>query len=267
VHANSPHRPLLGRRALVSGSTQGIGRAIAHAFAEAGAVVDLMGRNEDGLAKVKRELPTPEGQEHATVVADFADWRSVERAIHAHLVASGPIHILVNNTGGPGAGLAIDARPEEYIAALSMHVASFQALAQACVPGMREAGYGRIVNVTSTSVITPIRGLGVSNVVRAAVGNWTRTLAAELGRFGITVNNILPGFTRTARLDALMKGRASRAGSTVDEVERELIATIPAARFAAPEEIASVALFLAGPGAAYVNGVNLPVDGGRLASQ
>lgn len=258
---------LIGRRALVSGATQGIGRAIAHAFAQAGAAVDIVGRNDEGIARVLRELPAPTGQKHAGLVADFADWRSVERVAHEHVRSAGPVHILVNNTGGPAAGLAIDARPEEYVAALSMHVASFQALAQACVPGMREASYGRIVNVTSTSVVTPIKGLGVSNVVRAAVGNWTRTLAAELGRYGITVNNILPGFTRTARLDALMKGRAGRAGSTVEEVEREVMTTIPAGRFAAPEEIAAVALFLASPAASYVNGVNLPVDGGRLAAQ
>lgn len=267
----APQRPLswslAGRRALVSGSTQGIGKAIAVAFAEAGAIVDLMGRNEEGLARGARELPTPNGQQHGSVRADFADWRGVERAVQDHLRTVGAVHILVNNTGGPAAGLGIDARPEEYLAALSMHVASFQALAQACAPGMREAGYGRIINITSTSVVTPIKGLGVSNVVRAAVGNWTKTLAGELGRFGITVNNILPGFTKTARLDALFKGKATRAGSTVDEVERDAVATIPAGRLGAPEEIASVAAFLASSAASYINGVNLPVDGGRLASQ
>jgi len=262
---------LAGRRALVSGSTQGIGKAIAIAFAAAGATVDLMGRNEDGLARVLKELPTPRGQAHSTLVADFGDWRKVEAAAQAYaqtrLQTSGPVHILVNNTGGPPAGLAIDARPDEYITAMSMHIACFQALAQACVPGMRDAKYGRIINITSTSVVTPIKGLGVSNTVRAAVANWTKTLATELGRFNITVNNILPGFTKTARLDSLFKGKASRAGSTVDEVERDAIATIPAGRLGAPEEIASVALFLASPAASYVNGVNLPVDGGRLAGQ
>ncbi|MDZ4754093.1 MAG: SDR family oxidoreductase [Phycisphaerae bacterium] len=259
--------PLAGRRALVSGSTQGIGKAIAMAFAAAGTTVDLMGRNEDGLARVLKELPTPEGQAHSTLVADFGDWRKVEAAAQAYAKTSGPVHILVNNTGGPPAGLAIDARPDEYITAMSMHIACFQALAQACVPGMREANYGRIINITSTSVVTPIKGLGVSNTVRAAVANWTKTLATELGRFNITVNNILPGFTKTARLESLFKGKASRAGSTVDEVERDAIATIPAGRLGAPEEIAAVALFLASPAASYVNGVNLPVDGGRLAGQ
>jgi 3-oxoacyl-[acyl-carrier protein] reductase len=264
---SGPDFSLHGRRALVSGSTQGIGKAIAIAYARAGATVDLVGRNEDGLRRVLGELPASAGQRHGSVVADFADWRSVERVAHEHVGRNGPVHILVNNTGGPAAGLAIDARPEEYIAAMSMHIACFQALAQACVLGMRDAGYGRIVNITSTSVVTPIKGLGVSNTVRAAVANWTKSLATELGRFGITVNNILPGFTKTARLDALMKGKASRAGSTVDDVEREAMQTIPAGRFGTADEIAAVALFLASPAASYVNGVNLPVDGGRLASQ
>lgn len=258
---------LAGRRALVGGSTQGIGRAIAIAFAQAGATVDLIARNDQGLSKVLAELPTPNGQRHDVVVADFADWRGVEKAAQTHVAKVGGVQILVNNTGGPPAGLAIDARPEDYIAAMSLHIACFQALAQACVPAMRDAGFGRIINVTSTSVFMPIKGLGVSNTVRAAVGNWTRTLAAELGRFGITANNIMPGFTKTARLDALFKGKASRAGSTVEEIEADAIATIPVGRLGAPEEIAAVAAFLASPAASYVNGVSLPVDGGRLAAQ
>jgi 3-oxoacyl-[acyl-carrier protein] reductase len=262
-----PDFTLAGRRALVSGSTQGIGKAIALAFAAAGATVDLVGRNPDGLARVLGELPRPAGQTHTSLTVDFADWRSVERAAQEHASRVGTVHILVNNTGGPAAGLAIDARPEEFVQAMAMHLGSFQALAQAFAPGMREARYGRIINITSTSVVTPIKGLGVSNTVRAAVANWTRTLATELARFDITVNNILPGFTKTARLDALMKGKATRAGATVDEVERDAIATIPAGRFGSADEIAAVALFLASPAASYVNGVNLPVDGGRLAGQ
>ncbi len=258
---------LVGRRAVVSGSTQGIGKAIAIALAAAGATVDLMGRNPDGLAKVLAELPRPANQQHGAIQVDFADWRAVEKAAQSHVAKVGTVHILVNNTGGPAAGMAIDAKPDDYISAMSMHIACFQALAQAFAPGMRAANHGRIINITSTSVVTPIKGLGVSNTVRAAVANWTKTLATELGRFGITVNNILPGFTKTARLDAIMKGKASRAGSTVDEVERDAMLTIPAGRFGAPEEIASVALFLASPAASYVNGVNLPVDGGRLAGQ
>ncbi|MDZ4829948.1 MAG: SDR family oxidoreductase [Phycisphaerae bacterium] len=265
--AGAPDFSLVGRRALVTGSTQGIGRAIAIALAAGGATVDLMARNDLGLAKVLAELPTDQGQHHGTVLADFADWKSVERIVKEYVARVGTVHILVNNTGGPAAGAAIDARPEDYIAALTMHVACFQALTQACAPGMRAAGYGRIINITSTSVVMPIKGLGVSNTVRAAIGNWTKTLASELGRFGITVNNILPGFTKTARLEAIFKGKASRAGSSVDEVEAAAIATIPAGRLGEAEEIAAVAAFLASPAASYVNGVNMPVDGGRVAAQ
>ena len=258
---------LEGRSAVVCGATQGIGRATALEFARSGARVTIVGRNEDGLAKVLDELRAISPLAHDFAQADFADLDGTERIAHETAARLGTVHILVNNTGGPAAGTAIEARPRDYLAAMSMHLGCAQAWTQACAPSMRAAQYGRIVNITSTSVFTPIKGLGVSNTVRAAVANWTRTLATELARFDITVNNILPGFTKTARLDALMKGKATRAGATVDEVERDAIATIPAGRFGSADEIAAVALFLASPAASYVNGVNLPVDGGRLAGQ
>ena len=260
---------LEGRHALVGGSTQGIGRACAEALAAAGASVTLLGRNPDGLKAALAGLPSPAGgsQRHGSVQVDFTDWRAVQRAADAHVAAHGPAHILVHNTGGPAAGFAIDAPPEDFARAFEMHLLTGQALVQACAPGMRAAGYGRIISITSTSVLVPIRGLGVSNTIRAAVANWARTLAGELGRFGITVNTVLPGFTRTARLEALFKGKASRAGTSVEEVERDAIAQIPAARLGGAEEIAAVVAFLASPAASYVNGVNLPVDGGRSAMQ
>lgn len=260
---------LRGRHALVGGSTQGIGRACAHAFASAGAAVTLVGRNADGLKKVLAELPTPHGasQVHRTLLVDYANWRAVQTAVDAHIAAHGTIHIVLHNTGGPAPGPAIDASPEDYARGFELHIMTGQAIVQACAPGMRDAKYGRIINITSTSVLTPIRGLGVSNTIRAAVANWARSLAGELAPMGITVNTILPGFTKTARLDALFKGRASRSGASVDEIEREAIATIPAGRLGEAHEIASVALFLASPAASYVTGVNLPVDGGRTALQ
>jgi 3-oxoacyl-[acyl-carrier protein] reductase len=132
---------------------------------------------------------------------------------------------------------------------------------------MRKSGYGRIINIISTSVLTPIRGLGVSNTTRAAVANWARTLADELGPFGITVNNVLPGYTSTARLSSLIQKAAATRGVTTAEVVSDWEATIPLRRFAEPAEIAAVVGFLAGPGAGYVSGVNLPVDGGRSAAQ
>ena len=254
-----------GRHAVVCGSTQGIGRAIAEAFAAAGARVCLVGRNEDGLAQVLEGLDGGPERGHETVCVDFGDRAAVGRAADAYVAAHGPVHGLVNNTGGPAAGFAIDAAPEDFERAFAMHLGTAQSMTQAFAPGMRAEGYGRIINVISTSVVTPIRGLGVSNAVRGAMGNWGRTLAGELGRFGITVNNLLPGFTDTARLSALFDGKARRSGSTVDDVRGQALGQIPAGRIGDPRETAAAALFLASRAGGYCNGVNLPVDGGRVA--
>lgn len=267
VEPSTAGESLAGRRALVCGSTQGIGRACAVALARLGAEVTVMARHEEALEKVRSELPAGRGQAHGLIVADFSDWRLVQTKVVQHVRETGPAHVLVNNTGGPPAGPLFEATPDDLLAAFTQHVLCDQVLVQAVVPGMRDAGYGRIVNIISTSVVQPIRGLGVSNVIRAAVANWARTLAGELGPFGITVNNVLPGYTRTARLESLIRGRASRAGTTPGEIEQQMIASVPLARFARPEEIAAAAAFLASPAAGYLNGVNLPVDGGRLAVQ
>lgn len=257
---------LEGKSAIVCGSTQGIGRACAIEFARLGAAVTLLARNPDGLARVLAELPRNHKQTHHSVEADFNDWRSVQQRAAAHVAAHGPSQILVNNTGGPAAGPIHEAAPDDFLKAMNQHVACNQALVQTVATGMRDAKYGRIINIISTSVLMPIKGLGVSNTIRAAVANWARTMASELAPLGITVNNVLPGFTRTARLEALIKGRATRAGLTPEEVERDMVNSVPAKRFGSPEDVAAVAAFLASPAAAYVNGVNLPVDGGRLAA-
>ncbi len=256
---------LTGRHAVVCGSTQGIGRAIAEAFADAGATVCLVGRNEDALARIRESLPTDGGREHRTMCVDFTDLDAVRRAADGYAASQPPVHVLVNNTGGPAAGFAIDADPSDFEKAFRMHLGTAQCFTQAFAGGMRAEGYGRILNVISTSVVTPIRGLGVSNAIRGAMGNWGRTLAGELGPFGITVNNILPGFTDTARLASLFEGKARRAGSTVDEVRGQAITQIPAGRIGDAREVAAAALFLASRAGGYCNGVNLPVDGGRVA--
>jgi 3-oxoacyl-[acyl-carrier protein] reductase len=212
-------------------------------------------------------LPRDHGQTHRAVAVDFTDWCAVRDAARGHVADHGAVHILVNNTGGPPAGQAFEAAPGQYADAFAQHLLCNQALVQAVAPGMREAGYGRIINIISTSVVMPIKGLGVSNTIRGAVANWARTLAVELAPFGITVNNVLPGFVGTARLSSLIKGRAERAGRGADEVRHEMESSVPARRFGAPEEIGAVVGFLASPAASYVNGVNLPVDGGRLAGQ
>lgn len=253
-----------GKTAVVAGSTQGIGRSIAEAFAAAGATVHLMGRNQDGLNQVLESLDRGSGQSHQSICVDFSDWKAVETICDQQAISIGPVHILVNNTGGPPAGFAVDATPDQFVTYIQQHLACFQAMVRAFAPGMREEGYGRILNIISTSVITPIRGLGISNTVRGAVANWGRTLAVELGGFGITVNNILPGFTDTARLNAIFQGKASRGGTTVEAVRTQAIGGIPAGRIGSPEEVAAAAQFLASPAGSYCNGLNMPVDGGRV---
>lgn len=258
---------LEGKRALACGSTQGIGKACALEFARAGAEVTLVARNPETLEATKNELDTSKGQFHDTVVADFANWSTVRDAVTAYINANGPVHILLNNTGGPPAGPAHAADPEAYAKAFEQHVLCGQALVQAVLPGMTEAGYGRIINIVSSSVVTPIKGLGVSNTVRGAVNNWARTLASELAPKGITVNNMLPGFIETTRLRSIIANKAGKTGVSEDDMAAQMIATVPAGRFGEPEEMGRVAAFLASPMAAYINGVNLPVDGGRLAAQ
>lgn len=252
---------LTGRTAVVAGGTRGIGRATAEAFAAAGATVTIAGRDSGRLEEAVAALP---GEGHDTLLADASDLDAVRRAC-AERAERGPVHVLVNNTGGPAAGPASTAAPEDFTAAFAMHLAASQVMTQAFVPGMQAEAYGRIINIISTSVVTPIPGLGVSNTIRGAVANWGRTLAVELGASGITVNNLLPGFTGTDRLASLFEGKATKLGCSPEEVREQAIRSIPAARIANPEELAAVALFLASPAGSYVNGVNLPVDGGRVA--
>jgi 3-oxoacyl-[acyl-carrier protein] reductase len=257
---------LAGKRALVCGSTRGIGRACALHFAQLGAEITLVARDEARLKDVQRQLSDEYGRECARLCADFADPDGLGDQVQAHVSQVGPIHILLNNTGGPAAGPVRDARPEEFLSAFKQHLICNHLLVRTLADGMRQVGYGRIINIISTSVKEPIADLGVSNTVRAAVASWAKTLAGELGPYGITVNNILPGATRTERLTDLLRYKARKAGTSLEELERSFKEQIPARRFADPEEIAAAAGFLASPMAGYINGINLPVDGGRTCS-
>ncbi len=254
---------LSGKRALVAGSTQGIGKAIALQLARQGAEIILVARNEEKLQAVRNELATNHQQEHHYIVADFSFPPQLKILINDWVELNGAIHILVNNTGGPAGGLASEAKEEEFIHAFNNHLICNHVLAQAVIPGMKNAGYGRIINIISTSVKQPLPGLGVSNTIRGAVANWAKTLANELGQFNITVNNVLPGATNTVRLQSIIENKAQKTGLSPEEIRRQMANAVPMKRVAEPEEIANAAAFLASPAAAYINGINLPVDGGR----
>ncbi len=253
------------RHALVGGASRGIGRATAIELALNGASVTCIARNEENLKTVVAALHCGPDQSHRYIVGDSAYPARLAQQVSL-LATAQPIHILINNTGGPPDGLAHTAGEAEYLAAFTQHVLCNQSILQAVLGGMRAAGYGRIINVISTSVKQPIPGLGVSNTIRAAVAAWAKTLASELGPDGITVNNVLPGFTETDRLDDVIAANARRADQSIDETASRMKAAVPLRRFGQPHETAAAIAFLASPAAAYINGINLPVDGGRTAS-
>ncbi|MBC6991617.1 SDR family oxidoreductase [Hymenobacter sp. BT491] len=258
---------LVSQRALVGGSTQGIGRAVAEELALAGATVTLLARNEANLQQTAAELPTPNGQTHDYIIADFSTPDVLAQQLSRYLAAHPEgFHILVNNTGGPAGGPIIEASVDAFRAAFEQHVVCNHLLAQAVVPSMQARGYGRIVNVISTSVKQPLPNLGVSNTIRGAVGNWAKTLANELAINGITVNNVLPGATVTQRHTSLIEKKAEQTGQSIEQIEASMRKQIPAGRFAESKEVAAAVVFLASPAAGYINGINVPVDGGRTGN-
>lgn len=252
---------LLGRKALVCGASEGIGLASARALAALGADVTLLARREDALRAALATLDDRHGQAHALLVADLLD-------LHAVLpgIAGAGYGIVVNNSAGPAGGALQNADEAQLLTVFRQHVIGAQQLLQAVLPGMRAARWGRIVNVISTSVKEPIPMLGVSNTIRGAMASWAKTLATELAADGITVNNVLPGYTRTQRLQQILRDRAAATGKSEAAVAEAMLASVPAARFAEAEEIAHAVAFLCQPMSGYINGVNLPVDGGRTKS-
>lgn len=255
---------LKDKRALVCGSSQGIGKATAMALAAEGVRVTLLARNESSLKSVIEELPN--SSRHNYLIADFSNPEEVSHIVRQYIAAEGGFHILVNNTGGPKSGALADAESKELEIAFKMHVICNQILVQALLPFMKEACFGRIINIISTSVKEPIEGLGVSNTIRNAVANWSKSLATELAVYGVTVNNVLPGFTETKRLDSIITIKAKKAQVTEAEMAQIMRHYVPAKRFGRAEEVASAIAFLSSESAAYITGINLPVDGGRTKS-
>jgi len=257
---------LTGKHALVCGGSQGIGRAAAIELAQLGAHVTLLARSRQPLEAALLELPKIHAaQSHAYIAVDMNDHAAL-RAKVEDLAATRPVQIFVNNTGGPPSGPAHTASLDDFRIAFNQHLIAAQIVLQAVLPGMRGAGYGRLINVISTSVKEPIKNLGVSNTIRGATASWAKTLAGELGPSGITVNNVLPGYTKTQRLEQILGDRAKATGKDESEIAKAMLATVPAARFADESEIGAVIAFLASPAAGYINGINVPVDGGRMQS-
>lgn len=253
---------LKDKNALVCGSTQGIGKAIAIMLAAEGANVTLLARNKQKLQQVLEALPN-NNQQHNYLIADFSNPEELKNVLEQNQLE---FHILINNTGGPRSGAILDATLEQFQNAFAQHLLCNHILVQNLVPFMKQEAFGRIINVISTSVKEPIPGLGVSNTIRNAVGNWAKTLSEEIASFGITVNNVLPGFTETERLNEIIKIKAQKADTSIENMTEIMKNYTPAKRFAKPEETANAITFLASNKASYINGINLPVDGGRTKS-
>lgn len=257
---------LSNKTALVCGSTQGIGFAAAKKLALMGASLVLIARNEEKLKEALKQLDVVHNQKHSYLVADFSKPQSLKSILNEWVAKGNKAQILVNNTGGPKGGPIKDAHTNEFIDAFNQHLICNHILVQALYPGMIESGYGRIINVISTSVKQPLPNLGVSNTIRGAVASWSKTLAGELGEYGITVNNVLPGATNTIRLQSIAEAKSEKTGEFIKQIFEEMAAESPMKRIAEPEEVANAIAFLASPEASYINGINIPVDGGRTKS-
>jgi 3-oxoacyl-[acyl-carrier protein] reductase len=260
---------LTGKNAFVGGSSKGIGKASAFALAELGANITFVGRTETALMQNLIDLSfiSKSGQNHDYLVADFSNAEKMKGAVERHIKKTAKTyHILVNNTGGPPSGKITLAKEDEFIKAFEAHLLCNHILTGLLIDGMKTSGYGRIVNIISTSVKQPLPNLGVSNTIRAAVANWAKTMANELAEFGITVNNVLPGATSTERLQSIIDTKAKNQSVEQTLVEEEMKREIPMKRFAKPEEVAAAVAFLCSPAASYITGINVPVDGGRTSS-
>ncbi len=257
---------LKGKKAVVCGSTQGIGKAIALKLAHQGASITLLSRDEDKLKKTLNQLSISNDQIHDYIVSDFNNLEDLKIKFKNYLNKNHKPTILINNTGGPPPGGIAEAKISNFKNYMSMHLYCSHFLTQSLLPIMEKEEFGRIVNIISISVKSPIDNLGVSNTVRWAMASWAKTLSNEVAIHGVTVNNVLPGFTMTERLKKLIEQNANSHNKSVKEIEKEFKSKIPMNRFGLPEEIASSVSFLCSKEAAYINGINLPVDGGFTKS-
>mgnify|MGYP003320481996 FL=1 len=254
---------LQGKHALVCGASKGIGRATAQMMAKAGANVTVCARNADSLKALCEELTELGPGKHTAMTLDLENQEAISEQIPALLKQQGPVHILINNAAGPPGGPLLANTLEDFEAPFKRHLHAAHTLTQLIAPGMEQEGYGRIIQIISTSVKEPIPNIGLSNTLRGAMASWAKTLSRELAPC-ITINNVLPGFTNTGRLGSLASSIQERTGKSLEEVQEGWLNQVPIERLIEPLETASAIAFLALPASGGIRGVSLAVDGGRL---
>ncbi|MBM1106091.1 SDR family oxidoreductase [Aurantibacter crassamenti] len=256
---------LKGKKALVGGSSGGIGKAIAQQLAESGASVTLMSRNENKLQKILSELPTDQGQKHNYLLVDFSNFEAYKKII-SNFFESNSVDILINNTQGPAAGSALEKNIDDYQQAFNLLFKTVVFTTELALKQMQKNNWGRIINVASVSVKEPLSYLALSNSIRAAVVTWAKSLANDVGKNQITVNSILTGYFDTERITQLNAKKAEQLGISQNEVRSEMESRVPVQRIGDPNEYGYLATFLASEKAAYITGVQIPIDGGLLKS-
>lgn len=254
---------LTGRHAMVCGASRGIGAATAKMLAKAGADVTICARNQNALEELKVELSKLGTGNHQVCIIDLEDTQSLGSKVQSIIAGNGPIHILVNNAGGPPGGPLLNNELEDFEAPFKRHLHASHTLVQLLAPQMKEENFGRIIQIISTSVKEPIPNIGLSNTLRGAMASWAKSLSRELDPC-ITINNVLPGFTDTERLGSLADSIHQRTGKSPEDIHTSWIEQVPIGRLIDPLETASAILFLALPASGGIRGVSLAVDGGRL---
>ena len=257
---------LTGRVAIVAAASKGLGRSVAEELAREGASVAICARTLPTLAETAARIHTSTGREVFHQALDVADSKAVAAFVAAAETRFGRVDICVTNSGGPPSNLFENTQPEDWRAAIDQLLMGTVNFAREVLPRMQKNRWGRLITITSSAVKQPVEGLLLSNSIRAAVTGLARTLANEYAAAGITVNNVCPGFTRTARLDSLAASISKRTGAKPEDVFAGWEREIPAGRVGVPEEFAAVVAFLASERASYVNGTSIAVDGGLVRS-
>jgi 3-oxoacyl-[acyl-carrier protein] reductase len=255
---------LKGFRALICGASKGIGRSIAKSMAKVGADVIICSRSKEVLDELCDELMSIGANSAKSLALDLENIEEVKKSI-SEILNEGPIHILINNASGPPGGPLLNVELSEFEPAFKRHLHAAHTITRMLVPGMEDSGMGRIVNIISTSVREPIENIGLSNTLRGAMASWSKSLSRELPAC-ITINNILPGFTDTSRLNSLAKSISDRTGKNIPEIQQNWMNQVPIGRLIDPQETALAATFLCLPSSGGIRGISLAVDGGRMRS-